>query len=48
MVIYNGALIIYSELYIESQAPVGDIFIGSDGIFQYQDNSYKTYGSARS
>jgi hypothetical protein len=44
--IYNGALIMYDEQYIESQEPVGEIKIGADGVFAYMDNSSMAYGSA--
>ena len=46
LVIYDGNLIIYDELYLESQPPAGEIYVGPDGVFEYQDNSAMSYGSA--
>lgn len=46
IVIYDGKLIIYDEQFIEGQAPAGEIEIGADGVYEYEDNSARSYGSA--
>lgn len=46
IVIYDGNLIVYSEQYLENQPPAGEIYIGPDGVFEYEDNTARSYGSA--
>lgn len=46
IVIYDGNLIIYDEQHLENQPPTGEIYVGPDGVFEYQDNTARSYGSA--
>lgn len=46
MIIYDGALIIYDEHKLESQAAADTIEVGVDGFFNYSDDSAQSYGSA--
>ena len=46
MLIFDGYLVMYDEHQMESQTAAGTITIGTDGRFQYSDNSALTYGSA--
>lgn len=46
IVIYDGNLIIYDEQHLENQPPAGEIYVGPDGVFEYQDNTARSYGSA--
>ena len=45
MLIYDGKLVAYNEAYIESQPPAGNLEVGQNGIFTYQDNRASCYGS---
>lgn len=45
MLIYDGYLLAYNEQYIESQTPAGTLEVGENGIFTYQDNRTRCYGS---
>lgn len=45
MLIYDGRLLAYSEQYIESQTPEGDLEVDKAGNFAYEDNRSSCYGS---
>ena len=45
MLIYDGKLIAYNERYIEGQTPAGSLEVEENGIFVYQDNRSRRYGS---
>lgn len=46
MLIYDGALIIYDEQYMEGQTATDTLTVGSNGIFEYEDTTDMIYGSA--
>jgi len=46
MIIYDGNLIAYNEQYVETQTPAGEITVGEDGVFAYEDTSDQSYCSA--
>lgn len=41
--VYNGKLVVYSELYIESQSPQKLLALSTDAKFTYNDNTSKSY-----
>lgn len=45
MLIYDGKLMAYNERYIEGQTPAGSLEVEENGIFTYQDNRSRRYGS---
>lgn len=46
MLIFDGKLLAYNESYLEGMQPAGSLILGSDGVFEYTDNSDLSYGSA--
>ena len=45
MLIYDGSLLAYNEKYIEGQTPAGTLEVDENGVFSYQDNRARCYGS---
>lgn len=45
MLVYDGKLLAYNERYIEGQTPAGTLTVGDNGVFAYQDNRARCYGS---
>jgi len=45
MLIYDGKLLAYNEAYIEKQTPAGSLDVDENGIFSYEDNRARCYGS---
>lgn len=43
--IYNKTLVLYSEAYMESVAPLEAMQVGSDGEYKYNDRRFSLYGS---
>jgi len=47
MILFDGAIIVYNESYIESIAPSETLAIGNGGIYQYSDASDQCYGASK-
>jgi hypothetical protein len=45
--VYDGALILYSQKYMEQQKPQGILTVASDSEFVYKDKSGKLFGGAK-
>jgi hypothetical protein len=45
MLIFDGKLLAYNEQYIESQTPAGTLEVDENGVFSYEDNRARCYGS---
>lgn len=45
MLIYDGNLMAYNEQYIEGRPAAGSLEVGENGVFAYQDNRSRQYGS---
>lgn len=43
--VYDGAMVVYSEPYMEGISPVKDITLSEDADYKYIDNSARLYGS---
>jgi len=46
MLIYDGAMVVYDEAYMETRTPSGTLAVGDDGVFLYEDTTDLSYGSA--